>query len=272
MPSDCAKTTPSGVFMSGRSFDRPFPTSHGTDGTTGMPPAASGKRTGRSRAALALALALGSLAFSVASMGTAKADITLNIDPVIESEPGRSWAAVGEMVMRYYSAPNTGPNEDYQCGLANFLTGQRMSEDCAAPAKITAWQATQKIIAEYLSYAHKFYDETPHNMAFQPGKVLPPDELIHELEFERPIVIAIEPPKMSDADKDTKEVALIVGYQGTADNLQIIVNDPRAYSVGGNPYIDVGGKEIDNGQYQVSYQDFLKEMRWTVSIYRIKPQ
>lgn len=202
----------------------------------------------------------------------AKADITLNIDPVVESEPGRSWAAVGEMVMRYYSAPNTGPNDDYQCGIANFLTGQRMSEDCAAPAKMTALQATQKIISDYLAYAHKFFDEEPHNMAFQQGKVLPPDELIHELEFERPIVVAIEPPKMSDAEKDTKEVALIVGYQGTADNLQVIINDPRSYAVGANPYIDAGGKQLDTGQYQLAYQDFLKEMRWTVSIYRIKPQ
>ncbi|HVJ43683.1 MAG TPA: hypothetical protein VM639_19430 [Dongiaceae bacterium] len=214
------------------------------------------------------ALGLGTLSFAA----TAKADITLNVDPVIESQPGRSWAAVGEMVMRYYSAPNTGPNDDYQCGIANFLTGQRMSEDCAAPAKMTALQATQKVIADYLTYAYKFFDEDPRNMAFQQGKVLPPDELIHELEFERPIVVAIEPPKMSDADKDTKEVALIVGYQGTADGLQVIVNDPRSYAVGANPYIDAGGKQLDTGQYQLPYQDFLKEMRWTVSIYRIKPQ
>lgn len=213
-------------------------------------------------------LGLGSLSFAAA----ARADITLNIDPVIESQPGRSWAAVGEMVMRYYSAPNTGPNDDYQCGIANFLTGQRMSEECAAPAKITAWQAIQKIVTDYLAYAHQFFQEDPHAMAFQLGKVLPPDELIHELEFERPIVVAIEPPKMSDGDKDTKEVGLIVGYQGSADNLQIIVNDPRSYSVGGNPYIDAGGKQLDTGQYQLPYQDFLKEMRWTASIYRIKPK
>jgi hypothetical protein len=269
MPSDRVKMTPSGVyFMSGLFFDRPIETTNKTitGGAEGTPALGTGKRMSR-MAALALVIACG----SVSLVNTAKADITLNIDPVIESQPGWSWAAVGEMVMRYYSAPDTGPNDDYQCGLANFMTGQRMSEECAAPAKVSALQATQKIIAEYLPYAYKFYDENPHNMAFQQGKVLPPDELIHELEFERPIVVAIEPPKMSDGDKDTKEVALIVGYQGTADNLQIIVNDPRAYSVGGNPYIDVGGKEIDTGQYQLNYQDFLKEMRWTVSIYRIKP-
>jgi hypothetical protein len=207
---------------------------------------------------------------TLAATTAARADITLNIDPVIEAQTGRSWAAVGEMVMRYYSVPNTGPNDDYQCGLANFLTGQRLSEDCAAP-KSSALQAAQKIISDYTPYAYKFFDENPHDMRFQQGKVLPPDELIHELEFERPILVAIEPPKMADGDKDTKEVALIVGYQGTADNLQLIVNDPRAYSVGSDPYVDAGGKVLDTGQYLINYSDFVKEMRWTVSLYRIKP-
>jgi hypothetical protein len=228
----------------------------------------------RSRSRLPSAVAIAMLTVGVtwlADVAVAKADITLNIDPVIEAQPGRSWAAVGEMVMRYYSVPNTGPNDDYQCGLANFLTGQRLSEDCAAPAKIAAWQAAQKIVAEYTPYAYKFFDENPHEMRFQQGKVLPPDELIHELEFERPVLISIEPPKMADGDKDTKEVALIVGYQGTADNLQVIVNDPRAYSVGADPYVDAGGKVLDTGQYLIQYSDFVKEMRWTTSLYRIKP-
>ena len=92
--------------MSGLFFDRPVPTSHGNDGTIGAPPPLAGHHQGRARlAGLAVTLALSAFSFAA----TAKADITLNIDPVIESQPGRSWAAVGEMVMRYYSAPDTGP-------------------------------------------------------------------------------------------------------------------------------------------------------------------
>ena len=266
MPSDRLKSLLLGECMSGRPLERPVLTQPLTSIQAGT------NRSHRRRhvwlAGVTLLLAA---AFDLAGAAAARADITLNIDPVMESQPGRSWAAVGEMIMRYYSVPNTGPNDDYQCGLANFLTGQRMSEDCAAPAKVVALQAAQKIVAEYTPYAYKFFDETPHDMRFQQGKVLPPDELMHELEFERPIMVAIEPPKMSDADKDPKEVALIVGYQGSADDLQIIVNDPRAYDVGANPYIDAGGKQLDTGQYQIAYKDFLKEMRWTVSLYRIKP-
>ena len=77
--------------------------------------------------------------------------------------------------------------------------------------------------------------------------------------------------RVMQKDKDTKEVALIVGYQGTADDLQIIVNDPRSYSVGTDPYVDAGGKVLDTGQYLIKYNDFVKEMRWTASLYRIKP-
>jgi len=202
----------------------------------------------------------------------ARADDAISIDPIQESQPGRSWAAVGEMIMRYYAVPNTGPNDDYQCGLANFLTGKDNSTECVAPAKLGAYQAALKVIGGYSPYAYQFFKEDPIVMRSEQGKVLPPDELIHEIEFERPVVAAIEPPKVSAADKNTNEVALIIGYKGSADNLQIIINEPKVYEVGSDPYVDAGATALDTGQYLMNYRDFIKEMRWTASIYRIKPQ
>ncbi|MET1027062.1 MAG: hypothetical protein ABWY00_07835 [Dongiaceae bacterium] len=223
--------------------------------------------------ALLLLLLVASFSSSLALLATkAQADDAVDIDPVQESQPNRSWAAVGEMIMRYYAVPNTGPNDDYQCGLANFLAGKDNAVDCAAPAKLSAYQAALKVVGGYSPYAYQFFKEDPIVMRSEQGKVLPPDELIHEIEFERPVVAAIEPPKVSAADKNTKEVALIIGYKGSADNLQLIINEPKVYEVGADPYIDAGATALDTGQYLMNYRDFIREMRWTASIYRIKPQ
>lgn len=207
----------------------------------------------------------------------ARADGLLDIDPIQQSQPGWSWGAVGEMVMRYYRVPNTSPTDDYQCGLANFLAGKQDAQDCAEPGKIGAYQATLKIVSSYEPYAYKFFKETPSAedpviMRYEQTKVLPADELIHEIEFERPIIVAIEPPRVNDTEKDTKQVALIVGYKGSADDLQVIVNTPEAYEVGADPYIDAGATALDTGQYQIGYKEFIKEMRWTSTIYRLKPE
>ncbi len=226
-----------------------------------------------SAAFLTLAILAGTLSWSLTvASRPAAADSTLSIDPIQEDQHGESWAAVGEMVMRYYTVPNTGPNDDYQCGLTHYLNGQDVSADCATPVKLGAFQAILKIISGYQPYAYKYFQEDPVTMRFEQAKVLPADEVIHEIEFERPIVVAIEPPKVSDADKNTKQVALIVGYKGTADHLQIIINDPKVYELGSDPYVDAGASALDSGQYLINYKDFIKEMRWTASIYRIKPQ
>lgn len=200
---------------------------------------------------------------------TASAGYTLKIYPIMESAAGRGWAAIGEMVMRYYAVPNASVEDDYQCGIANFLTGK---QDCSEPGKMGAFNATLEVIDGFQPYAFAFFDEAPRQMRWQRGGVLPQAELIHEIELERPVVAAIAPPKMSESDKDKQQVALIVGYEGDASSLQIVVNDPRAYEFGADPYIDIGAQMLETGQYLISYDSFVRDMRWTETIHHIKPQ
>lgn len=206
----------------------------------------------------ALALCLAGLC----SATTAAADSTLRIDPIMEQSPGWGWAAAGEMIMSYYEVPNTGP-DTYQCSVANFLTG---AQSCSAP-NMDAYKATLRIVESYQPYAFGFFGETTREMRWQTGKVLPQAELIHEIEFERPVVAAIQPPG-ADANG---QVALIVGYQGTPEALQLVVNDPKPYEFGSDPYVDVGAQPLQMGQYLISYESFVRDMRWTQTIHHIKP-
>jgi hypothetical protein len=194
---------------------------------------------------------------------------TLDIPAIQESKPGWSWAAVGQMIMDFYNVPPLYGAEDWQCSLADFLTGVQA---CEAP-KLSPEAATLKLIQGYSPFAYKFFGEDPVVMRYQQHKVLSPIDAIHEIRFERPFVAIVQPPKTGADDKGGKDVVLVIGYDGTPSDLRLIVNDPRPYQVGSNPYTDVGAEQLDvNGEYAIGYNDFVQQMKWTGTIDWIKPQ
>ena len=207
--------------------------------------------------------------FGVLGTGPTLADGMLNILPITQTMTGRGWAALGEMIMRYYSVPNANVNDDDQCGLADFLTGR---QDCSAPGQMSQFNATLEIVDGFQPYAFAFFDEPPREMRWQQGGVMSQADLIHEIELERPVVVGISPPKMSEGDTASQQVALIVGYQGDAGSLQLVVNDPRVYELGADPYIDVGAQSVEPAQYLISYDSLVRDLRWTATIHHIKPQ
>ena len=215
------------------------------------------------------------LALTLLGATAAHADTLLPVTPSGEAQPGWSWAAVSQMIMDYYDVADPSDSGDSQCAIASYLGGHLNltgQEDCTAPSGLSAYKATLKAIQGYSHAIFEVTQQGPDKMRYQEGKVLPPGDLIHEMQLERPVVAAIQPPKMSDADKDTKQVVLIVGYEGDANNLKIVVNDPKLYTYGADPYIDANAQKRDvNGQYLIGYTDFIQQMKWTATIYRIKP-
>lgn len=194
---------------------------------------------------------------------------TLDIPAISESKPGWSWAAVGQMIMDFYNVPPLYGADNWQCSLADFLTGVQA---CEAP-KLSAEEATLKLVQGYSPFAYKFFGEDPVVMRYQQHKVLSPIDAIHEIRFERPFVAIVQPPKTGADDKGGKDVVLVIGYEGTPTDLRLIVNDPRPYQVGSNPYTDVGAQQLDvNGEYSIGYNDFVQQMKWTGTIDWIKPQ
>jgi hypothetical protein len=173
------------------------------------------------------------------------------------------------MIMDFYNVPPLYGAEDWQCSMADFLTGVQA---CEAP-KLSSEQATLKLIQGYAPFAYKFFGEDPVVMRYQQHKVLSPIDAIHEIRFERPFVAVVQPPKTGADDKGAKDVVLVIGYEGTPTDLRLIVNDPRPYPMGANPYTDVGAQQLDvNGEYSIGYNDFVQQMKWTDTINWIKPQ
>ncbi|MBK8158585.1 MAG: hypothetical protein IPK59_07385 [Rhodospirillaceae bacterium] len=199
---------------------------------------------------------------------SARAETILDIEPAPELAPGQAWAGVAEMLMVYYDVPNTGPGE-MQCSLAFYLTG---TQNCYKSPEESEFSAVSRVVKGYSQYAHESFGEVPIAMRWKEAKTIPPADIVQEIKFERPILVQIEPAPNEGESKVEKRAVLIVGFDGGPDNLQLIINDPKIYQPTQNPYLEFGGRIRDNsGQYQIGYADFLSFLKWSATLYKIKP-
>lgn len=197
-----------------------------------------------------------------------RAETLLDIDPAPETGPGQAWAGIAEMIMVYYDVPNTGPG-DMQCSLAYFLTG---TPNCYKEQGESEFNAVSRVVKGYPQFAHESFGEIPIAMRWEAAKTIPPQDIIQEIKFERPVLVQIEPAPNEGEAKAEKRAVLIVGFDGGPDNLQLIINDPKIYPPTQNPYLEFGGKIRDNsGQYQIGYADFQSFLKWSATLYKIKP-
>lgn len=209
------------------------------------------------------------LAVTVLGWATpSRAESLLDIAPAPELAPGQAWASIAEMMMVYYDVPNTGPGE-MQCSLAFFLTG---AQNCYKSPDESEFTAVSRIVKGYSQYALESFGEIPVAMRWEEAKTIPPADIIQEIKFERPVLVQIEPAPNEGQAKAEKRAVLIVGFDGSADNLQLIINDPKIYAPTENPYLEFGGRIRDkSGQYQIGYADFLSFLKWSATLYKIKP-
>ena len=215
-----------------------------------------------------LVLLAGAAATLFALAQPARAETILDIEPSPELAPGQAWAGVAEMLMVYYDVPNTGPGE-MQCSLSFYLTG---TQNCYKAPEESEFSAVSRIVKGYSQFAHESFGEVPIAMRWEEAKTIAPTDIIQEIKFERPILVQIEPAPNEGEAKAEKRAVLIVGFDGGPDNLQLIINDPKIYQGTQNPYLEFGGRIRDNsGQYLIGYADFLSFLKWSATLYKIKP-
>ena len=206
-------------------------------------------------------------------VGTAKAD-TLNIDPVIQHIPKWCWAAVSEMVFRFYSVPAINPI-NYQCGIVSGMHPV-CSANCFA-CNFTAPNLIylRSVLTTYSNYAEQY-------TGFQSGTLvsdtsyaaLTQAQVRTEIDGSRPIIVGLSPSGFS-YDGQPQHAALIIGYENGDSNLEVIVNDPYPYDLSffsgiTNPYIAAGGRLIIPGQYQITYVSFKSRLTWTQALKNIR--
>ena len=214
------------------------------------------------------------LVLSVSVSPTMAGEVKLHIPPVFQERPSWSWAAVGEMVFKYYYVPAT-HRTDYQCGIVQsrkLCTGMPNCVECDFPAGDEATVLTMLEQYPLAAALGKTVGDIKLTVQLKNG-TLSEAEVKNELDQGRPIIVGISPPGFK-VDGVPQHMALIVGYDDSSGDLMLTVNDPFPYEDMrflwiGNAYLSARASGESAGEYEIGYEKFGLRLKWTQTIYRI---
>jgi Papain-like cysteine protease AvrRpt2 len=204
---------------------------------------------------------------------TIAAEVKLHIPPVYQERPSWCWAAVGEMVFKYYYVPFV-HRTDYQCGI---VQGSKLcvgTPDCSACDLPDGDDVTMVNMLE--QYPLMATGHSGGNIALSAqtkNGTLSEAEVKHELDEGRPIIVGLSPGGFKVGDS-AQHMALIVGYDESSGNLMLTVNDPFPFEDDVflwimNPYLKIEASGRSDGQYEIGFERFRSKLKWTQTIYRI---
>ena len=206
---------------------------------------------------------------------TIAGEVRLHIPPVFQERPSWCWAAVGEMVFKYYYVPAV-HRTDYQCGIVqtrSLCTGIPNCVKCDLPAGDES--TMMNMLQQYSLLATRGGAAGDVALAAQSkAGSLSEEEVKQEINEGRPIIAGVSPSGFK-IEGISQHTALIVGYDDRSGDLKLIVNDPFPFEDDrflwiGNPYqpnMDMSGD--NDGQYEVSFERFRSKIKWIHTMYRI---
>jgi len=215
------------------------------------------------------------LTLSAPVVPTMAAEAILHIPPVFQERPSWSWAAVGEMVFKYYYVP-AAHRTDYQCGI---VQGQKLcsgTPDCLECDLPSGNEASMVRMLEQYPVMAKLGGAAGDIALTVQSKAgsLSELEVKNEIDEGRPIIAKVSPSGFK-IDGISQHMALIVGYDDSSGALVLTVNDPFPFEDDrflwiSNPYqpnMDMSGE--NTGQYEISFERFRSKLKWNQTMYRI---
>ena len=205
---------------------------------------------------------------------TMGAEVKLHIPPLFQERPSWCWAAVGEMVFKYYYVPVAHPT-DYQCGIVqarNLCMGIPNCSECDPSAGDEG--AMVNMLEQYPLKAtlRGAAGDIALTVQSKNGS-LSEAEVKKELDEGRPIIVGLSPTGYK-VDGTLQHMALIVGYDDRSGDLMLTVNDPFPYEDMrflwiGNAYLSARASGGSAGEYEIEYEAFRLRLKWTQTLYRI---
>jgi len=202
------------------------------------------------------------------------AEVTLHIPPVFQERPSWCWAAVGEMVFKYYDIPAI-HRTDYQCGIVqsrNLCMGTPNCVDCDLSAIDET--AVVNMLEQYPVLATQSGKAGEIALTVQSKSgILSEAEVQREIDEGRPIIVGLS-PRGFKVDGIRQHMALIVGYDNSSGNLMLTVNDPFPFEDMvflwiGSPYVNARALEEGDGRYEVGYDAFRSKLKWTQTLHQM---
>ena len=205
---------------------------------------------------------------------TMAAGVTLHIPPVFQERPSWCWAAVGEMVFKYYDIPAI-HRTDYQCGIVQSRKLCMGLPDCLQCDLSPGDEATMvNMLEQYPVMATRGGTAGDIALTVQSKNgSLSDAEVKKEIDEGRPIIVGLSPTGFK-VDGIPQHMALIVGYEDRSGDLMLTVNDPFPYEDMrflwiGNAYLSARASGGSDGEYEIEYEAFRLRLKWTQTMYRM---
>jgi hypothetical protein len=188
------------------------------------------------------------------------------------------WAAVGEMVLRFYGEPNVNPFGNYQCGLVGAAGAIGVlppvcQSNCTlcilpigSPAQFVTFLQSYPGVAQSVTGVRT----RPLSVTRQIGALSYAD-IQGMIDSSTPIIAGITPNNIP-SPLGPAHATLIIGYDTTVPGGRgLIVNDPFPYGLGpfgpyGDPYLQRGARYVSQAQYLIDYAAFSAGLAWTDTI------
>ncbi len=205
---------------------------------------------------------------------TLAAEVKLHIPPVIQERPSWSWAAVGEMVFKYYDIPAI-HRTDYQCGIVQSRKLCVGLPDCLQCDLSPGDETTMvNMLEQYPVTATRGGRAGDIALTVQSKNgSLSDAEVKKEIDEGRPIIVGLSPNGFK-VDGIPQHMALIVGYEDRSGDLMLTVNDPFPYEDMrflwiGNAYLSARASGGSDGEYVIGSEAFRLRLKWTQTMYRM---
>jgi hypothetical protein len=211
--------------------------------------------------------------------GSTRNSSQLPISGVFQQTAEWCWAAVGEMVLRYYNEPNLNPFGNYQCGEVG------LAGNLGLLPSICQFDCSQCVVGigngqRFASFLQAYPNAARSVTGGQSARTLSVSHFTSALSFSQvtasigastPIIAGITPDNIP-SPLGPAHATLIVGYDASVAGRQwLYVNDPYPYGLGplgpyGDPYLRRGATYIAQGRYLIDYSTFAAGLFWTDTI------
>jgi hypothetical protein len=191
----------------------------------------------------------------------------LDVSPVAQQRPELCWAASAEMILSYYGVPNLNPVGDYQCAVI-AAQGSPCNINCGIPICLAGGGTAQRITAvlrQYVLWASQI-SRSSIRLKIRNRGILSPREISSSIDNGSPILAGISPQMPFPPGLGVSQHAVvIIGYENTSRGFEVVFNDPSPYATV-PPYLEVGGRALQFGQFQLSYNTFIQVFNYGNSI------
>jgi hypothetical protein len=208
------------------------------------------------------------LAFFIGLLPAYVSAKVLPVAVIIQEVPEWSFAASSAMILQYLGYPNANATGNYQCGIVG-AQGGICSINCSAC--LDGGGTTQRvagIMQMYVDFVHRAMGYMNPRVHLNLAGILSSQQIISQIDQQGPILAGISPDHIPYPANlgISQHAVVIVGYEGTPENLNVVINDPYLYSPSRDPYVLSSAFKIQQGQYSIPHRIFVGIFNYRNSI------